>query len=113
MSGWASQESYRAHYEANKEKYIDSNLRARARTRAYIDAAKSKPCADCGESYPPYVMDFDHRGDKEFAIGSVRASSMSIERLQLEIVKCDVVCSNCHRIRTHTRGYTNKKTQIP
>jgi hypothetical protein len=48
-------------------------------------------------------MDFDHISDnKSFTIsdGSV---NQSIERLITEIKKCEVVCANCHRIRTHKR----------
>jgi hypothetical protein len=63
---------------------------------------KSIPCYDCGEEYPPYVMDFDHRPGtvKSFNIAKERHS---ISTLLTEIDKCDVVCSNCHRQRTHQR----------
>lgn len=59
---------------------------------------------DCGNSYPHYVMDFDHvRGIKCFNIGATPNLNPSLERLMAEIAKCDLVCSNCHRIRTWTR----------
>jgi hypothetical protein len=48
-------------------------------------------------------MDLDHvRGRKEFKVSEVvqKAYSISLERLQAEIAKCDVVCANCHRVRT-------------
>jgi len=64
---------------------------------------KSVPCTDCGIQYPPYVMDFDHvRGIKEFHI-AMSVQHVSIKRLNAEMDKCDVVCSNCHRIRTYNR----------
>ena len=67
-----------------------------------ITLAKSVPCADCNEPYPSYVMDLDHvRGVKKFNISSTR--NRSYEDLRNEIAKCDVVCANCHRIRTHNR----------
>lgn len=66
-----------------------------------IRDAKAKPCADCGVQYPYYVMDFDHvRGTKLFNIGE-GATNFGQERLLAEIEKCDVVCANCHRERTH------------
>lgn len=67
-----------------------------------VKDAKNVPCADCGESYPSYVMDFDHvRGVKTFNIAwGVRNATTAA--LLAEIAKCDVVCSNCHRIRTHS-----------
>lgn len=76
--------------------------------RAIVLAAKSVPCTDCLKSYPPYVMDFDHtRGQKLFTISHWGIGSKNIERLIQEIAKCDVVCSNCHRQRTHARAQTS------
>jgi hypothetical protein len=51
-------------------------------------------------------MDFDHRGEVEKTgnIGSlVSQAYFTIERLKKEIDKCDLVCANCHRIRTYNR----------
>jgi hypothetical protein len=75
----------------------------RARHRTALNAIKSQPCKDCEHTYPPYVMDFDHvRGKKEFEIGHQSAKgTMSFDRILEEIAKCELVCSNCHRIRTH------------
>lgn len=47
-------------------------------------------------------MDFDHvRGEKAFSI-AVRYVH-SLDKLFAEIEKCDIVCANCHRIRTQAR----------
>lgn len=73
-----------------------------AKKSALINAAKAKPCADCGVEYPSYVMDFDHLGEKEFNVARGR-TSRSFVAVQSEIEKCDVVCANCHRIRTWAR----------
>ena len=40
--------------------------------------------------------------DKEFNI-AVDFARFSKKKLMEEIAKCEVVCSNCHRIRTHVR----------
>ena len=62
------------------------------------------PCTDCGKIYPWYVMDFDHvRGKKKFNLSVVGSKMYSLETIDKEIDKCDVVCANCHRIRTFTR----------
>lgn len=72
------------------------------RLQMIVNSAKSRPCTDCGVQYPSYVMDLDHiRGEKVMAVGAMVARSVSYERLRAEIAKCDVVCSNCHRERTH------------
>jgi hypothetical protein len=46
-------------------------------------------------------MEFHHRNPrtKKFNIsaGAYRATSVVLA----EIAKCDVICSNCHQIRTH------------
>lgn len=85
----------------NREKCSASNLRCRQRNREIVYAAKDIPCADCGQRYPPYVMDFDHTGDnKEF---NVSARYIATSRLLAEIAKCEVVCANCHRERTWVR----------
>lgn len=90
------------HYANNKGYYYDRNLRRRMAFTRIIVEAKNVPCMDCGQSYPSYVMDFDHRdpSTKKFDIAKVYKIS-SEQKLRDEIAKCDVVCSNCHRIRTH------------
>lgn len=93
----------RSHYKRSKQAYLARNLRAYAERRGIVLAAKSRPCADCGIQYPYYMMDFDHRdgASKLFSLNSVhRVTKKAILR---EIEKCDVVCSNCHRERTHRR----------
>lgn len=89
--------------EANRERARAYDKDRREAYRAVVYAAKDRPCADCGKTYPPYVMDFDHvRGEKLFNLGE-NGATRSLEVLQAEIDKCDVVCANCHRIRTWER----------
>ena len=74
------------------------------KSKEYIDAIKSiSECIDCGESNP-LVLDFDHvRGNKKMCISNMVRNSYSIETIQKEIEKCEIRCSNCHRIVTHKR----------
>jgi len=91
------------HYQANKAKYLERNKRYRLSIREYIQKIKeSKPCAECGVKYPFYVMDFDHLKDKEYEINFL-ASTGRIGAVKLEIEKCEVVCANCHRMRSYKR----------
>ena len=72
------------------------------RFRDFINLIKSTPCKDCGGSFPPVAMDFDHvQGNKVKSITDM--FSYSKERVLAEIKKCDVVCANCHRVRTIKR----------
>jgi hypothetical protein len=78
-----------------------------------IEHLKDKACVDCGENNP-MVLDFDHlpKYEKSFAIGrAISGSTRSWESIFLEIKKCEIVCANCHRIRTSTRS-NDRKFQI-
>ena len=48
-------------------------------------------------------MDFDHVRGKTAGISRLLQANVSMTRLLAEIAKCDLVCSNCHRIRTWNR----------
>jgi len=92
----------REHYYRNPAYYRERNKRSREKTAAWLEKQKDFPCLDCGKRYPPYVLDFDHRdGEEKFLEVSKMVGSYSIKRLEEEVAKCDIVCSNCHRIRTH------------
>lgn len=90
------------HYAENSETYKENSLRNRVRLREMVDNIKqSNPCKDCGVFYPPCVMDFDHLHSKEGNVASLVSKGASWRKIQQEISKCELVCSNCHRIRTH------------
>lgn len=72
-----------------------------ARGRALTDRMKTRPCADCGGTFPPCVMDFDHL-DPTTKVAPV-ALLRGTQQLLIEIAKCEVVCANCHRVRTWKR----------
>lgn len=95
----------KTYYEKGGKEKVRANARLqRERIRAAIKEAKDRPCTDCGISYPYYVMDFDHvRGEKRMEVGRLAGKNSSLRVLLEEIDKCEVVCSNCHRIRTHMR----------
>lgn len=82
------------------------NRKLRYKKADFIDSLKDVPCADCGVKYPPYVMDFDHLPEfnKVANIPRLVNKRANHDSLLAEIAKCEVVCSNCHRIRTMTRG---------
>lgn len=72
-----------------------------AHHRAVLDELKSTvPCLDCGGSFKPCQMDFDHLGDKTANVA--RLVGAPSEVLLDELDKCHLVCANCHRVRGHT-----------
>jgi 5-methylcytosine-specific restriction endonuclease McrA len=95
-------------YEKNKARHIANVAKRKAevklRASEYLRGLKeSTPCVDCGKQYPYYVMDFDHLRDKEYQVSLMVGQGYDIPAIQKEIAKCEIVCSNCHRIRTFTR----------
>jgi predicted HNH restriction endonuclease len=89
--------------EINNSKYTGSNKKKRDKIRSIINKFKNKPCKDCGKLFMYYQMDLDHViGDKVRCISEFNNRG-SIDELKLELIKCDVVCSNCHRVRTYSR----------
>lgn len=71
--------------------------------RAWIDGLKARPCTDCGRRFHPVAMDFDHvRGKKLKHISGMWSWERS--KVLVELAKCELVCSNCHRVRTFERG---------
>lgn len=96
-------ESHR-NLETRRKSHAAAVARIRQHNRTIIARYKSRPCKDCGIQYPLSVMDFDHikaRGPKLFTV-SARIGVYS-GRLIAEILKSDVVCANCHRIREAKR----------
>ena len=114
------QEYRREHYRKNRAKYLAKVKDRKAQLLRILRRAKDKPCADCGVKYPYYVMDLDHR-QGECKLGNfaavIRWGALTENSLRLEIAKCEVVCANCHRMRTHRRnqygtGARIKKTEL-
>lgn len=96
---------YKQYYDRipkEKQRIQKKNKDSRNEVREKIRKIKEEsPCKDCGNYFPYYVMDFDHQGDKDFTIANnLHKKSWSI--IEAEIAKCEIVCANCHRIRTHS-----------
>jgi hypothetical protein len=93
----------REHYRANRPSYVARAVKRHKVLLAEMRDRKRDPCCDCGRVYPPWCMDFDHvRGAKRNHVSRVLQSG-SRTGVAAEIDKCDLVCANCHRTRTHRR----------
>jgi hypothetical protein len=78
-------------------------LASRNRNKAIIHKLKSVPCTDCKGLFPPEAMDFDHLRDKITTIAHLAGGARAVSVVLAEVAKCEVVCSNCHRVRTARR----------
>jgi hypothetical protein len=100
-----NRESKRKHYYKNKQAYKDRANRRKEELRQYLRKMKEAgSCADCEKKYPYYVMEYDHLdSEKKTRCVSISVNYGSFKTLQKEIDKCELVCSNCHKERTHQR----------
>jgi hypothetical protein len=92
-----------SYYAEHRDEEIERVRVRQAATLEFLRDLRRRPCMDCGGSFPPWVMDFDHRDPKtkSFALAAGKALLKSRDVLLAEIAKCDVVCANCHAIRTY------------
>lgn len=96
--------SYRS---SHKQLLLGIQHREYKKGRAFIDSLKDSPCVDCKQRYPSHCMDFDHvKGVKRSNLS--RMVHHSQKSILEEVSKCDLVCANCHRVRTVARQRRSK-----
>ena len=90
----------------SKERYSEN--------KKFIEEYKLKlGCLFCGFNKHPSALDFDHidRESKDFNI-SEKYAAYTLSRIVDEINKCQVLCANCHRIKSYTFN-EHKKIKPP
>lgn len=95
----AYRETHRDHY---RKLNVENQRRKKAKRHIELDRIKSVPCKDCGQTFAPYVMDFDHRDPsaKAHEVSQlINKTAAPWTRILEEVTKCDVVCVCCHRMR--------------
>lgn len=101
-----SRERARAYEHAKRINGIQRNPSpTKSRIRARINEIKlERGCADCGYRAHPAALDFDHLPgfEKRHTVAWLISRNRLADALT-EIEKCEVVCANCHRVRTATR----------
>lgn len=85
------------HYYNNKQYYIDKNIDTVNRAKGYINSKKIQ-CSSCKEN-DIVCLEFHHvdPSKKERNLGDIASRGWSNKRIDKEIEKCIVLCSNCHR----------------
>lgn len=99
---------YNAKWRSNNhDRFIKRHrLHQRRKYDKFLELTNSikleKGCADCGYKEYAVALQFDHvRGNKEFTIS--RRHFLPKSKILAEISKCEVVCANCHAVRTWKR----------
>lgn len=95
----------RVYQKTNRKQIQVKNTLLKTKTRHMLALLKAeRGCYDCGGRFPSEALDWDHLpgSEKLFSIGS-QAQNHTFDAVIDEIAKCQVVCANCHRIRTTNR----------
>lgn len=97
----------KSHYIKNKQYYIDKAKRNSAIKKDILHKVILghfvTGCVDCGNT-DIRVLEFDHLDNKDENVSDMLRAEVNVEKIKDEILKCDVVCANCHRIRTCERS---------
>ena len=89
-------------YQENTEKYAGRNKARRDGWRTFFVSIKEgKECGECGETHPA-TLDYHHIDptEKEFRVSKMWTQALNEKNKQKvldEILKCVVLCANCHR----------------
>lgn len=84
------------YYYRNKESHYERNKKTNEKIANFIDNYKKEnPCIVCGESSLE-CLDFHHIEDKYLEVAKLRRMG-SFKQVKEEILKCVVLCANCHR----------------
>jgi hypothetical protein len=72
--------------------------------RWYQALKTDTPCADCGLTFHPAAMNWGHLpGTHKIADVGTLATQHSYGAVLREIEKCELVCANCHAVRSYER----------
>lgn len=92
-----NKESLKKHYDSDKSYYLNKTSKRRKRNKSYVlDIKAQHSCRACGES-ESICLDFHHLYDKNVNIADMYSAGCSLSKIDEEISKCVILCSNCHR----------------
>jgi hypothetical protein len=95
------------YYVENSTRWAENKLAWKIERARWLRGLKTgKPCTDCGGSFPPEALQWDHRPGT-IKVGEISDGLKNRSRAMIleEIAKCDLVCANCHAIRTYNRWH--------
>ncbi len=93
------------YYVKTKTRWAANKLAWKTERNRWLRELKTgKPCTDCGGTFPPEALHWDHRpGTIKLGEISNKLRNRSRAMILQEIAKCDLVCASCHAIRTYNR----------
>jgi hypothetical protein len=89
------------YYRENREKHLAAVGKQRHKQSHKLRAALSQVkrhngCCCCSEA-EPVALDFHHMRDKAVLVSKLPSLCAKWSRVVAELVKCVVICANCHR----------------
>jgi hypothetical protein len=92
-------------YERLRGTRVPTRTWERGRAEWLLSLKTGRPCTDCGRLFPPQVLQWDHLpGAPKLGEISTGLRGRSRDDILDEIAKCELVCTNCHAIRTFQRA---------
>jgi hypothetical protein len=97
-------------YNQNKERSKRNCIALLREKKLWIVQQMGGKCQDCGYEFAgrPEVAELDHRSGRNIP-RNTSVTSLSWKKITIELNGCDLVCANCHHIRTLSR----KKEHTP
>jgi hypothetical protein len=110
QQAWCKQcrREYDAEYwrRTSVERTHKRRQRRRERLAWYRRLKEGKPCADCGGAFHHAAMQWDHLpgAKKDYELSNMVLRGFRRTTILEEIAKCELVCANCHAVRTFNRA---------
>jgi hypothetical protein len=99
--------------EANRKWAAKNNIKIQKQAQDLKQKCvelKGGKCFACNNSFPSCVFDFHHRDvnqkEEQLSVLIYKAHGEMTQELLSELHKCDLLCSNCHRIHHHVKQKT-------
>lgn len=88
---------------------VYKNKQRKSKNRDIVHRIKSQACTLCQICFDPYAMDFDHLDptQKINNVSQMIRIGYGIDKILKEIDKCQLLCSNCHRMVEYSRREKN------
>lgn len=95
---WLSKEAYQ-----RKLNYLyDYGVKRASFNRSFMKRVKLKyGCMNCGYKAHFAALHFDHREPEIKEKNIQKMTACSLKKIKNEMRKCDILCANCHAVRTH------------
>ena len=101
---------YDREYYQKSENKKRHDKRTKENQRKFLEwyhKLKNAPCTDCQTIFHPTAMQWDHLPEFEKTGNVATIVRRGNKKAVLEeIKKCELVCANCHAIRTYNRKQT-------